>query len=81
MTRDEYEQKYSEQTNMTTSRLHAIGMIAIPCTCNMIWCEGWQMRYALSIPEDEILAMSEPYKSEVKALRQRLMSEKGRGKL
>lgn len=80
MTKAEFEQAYSKQVGLSIGRIHAIGMVTIPCSCGTIGCQGWTMRYASAMKDEEVEALPEPYKGKVAALRRRLKSRTG-GKL
>ena len=43
MTKEEFEKKYADASNLTIERLHELGLFAAPCDCDYENCQGWQM--------------------------------------
>jgi hypothetical protein len=46
MTKDEFEKKYSESSDVSVEWLRQHGIVAIPCDCGQPGCHGWQMKNA-----------------------------------
>ena len=43
MTKEEFEEGYARRSGITVERLHELGEIAVPCSCEYIKCKGWAM--------------------------------------
>ena len=44
MTREEFEQQYTDNADVTIDILRKLGLYAVPCNCSGEDCSGWQMR-------------------------------------
>lgn len=43
MTKDEFEKRYTENSDITMEWLHDHHQFAVPCNCEYEKCQGWKM--------------------------------------
>ena len=46
MTKDEFEEFYARNSNVTVEQLHEWGRYGVPCDCGDDLCTGWRMTTA-----------------------------------